>query len=357
MWNENRLTELLNIKYPIIQAGMAGGVTTPELVAAVSNSGALGTIGAGYLSPDKTRAIITQVKALTDKPFAVNLFVPEPLNVDKTQIDKSKAALHPMYKELGIDNLPEIDVENLNMFDEQIKVIIDMKVPICSFTFGVPHMDVMKQLKSHGIKTIGTATTVSEAQINAEKGMDAVVMQGSEAGGHRGSFDDGFHEAMIGTMALVPQAADAVDIPVIAAGGINDGRGVIASLILGAAGGQIGTAFLTTFESGTNVNHQSSILNSVETDTIMTSAFSGKPARGIRNNFTDKMTGMEDSFAPYPIQHMLTSIIRLEAGVQNNPELMALWSGQNIRSNKKQSAQCLIEAIVSDAERIRADLK
>ena len=126
MWNENRLTELLNIKYPIIQAGMAGGVTTPELVAAVSNSGALGTIGAGYLSPDKTRAIITQVKALTDKPFAVNLFVPEPLNVDKTQIDKSKAALHPMYKELGIDNLPEIDVENLNTLYQSHLVQIEI---------------------------------------------------------------------------------------------------------------------------------------------------------------------------------------------------------------------------------------
>lgn len=348
MWNQNGLTEQLNIKYPIVQAGMAGGVTTPELVAAVSNSGALGSIGAGYLSAEDTRDVIRKVKALTDQPFAVNVFVPGELTVYEGQISRSIDTLQPIYDDLGIVGFPEISPYEINKFDEQVDVILEEQVPIVSFTFGLPSEEVVTRFKEHGVKLIGTATSVREAQLNEHVGMDAVVAQGSEAGGHRGSFATPFNDAMIGTMALIPQVADAVNIPVIAAGGIADARGVFASLVLGASGAQMGTLFLTCDESGANQAIKSAVMNSVETESVITSSFSGKPARGIRNAFIDKMRERHDLFAPYPIQHVLTSVIRKSAAEQNRPEYMALWSGQNTSQNKEQSARDLIDALVDE---------
>ncbi|MFC3899580.1 NAD(P)H-dependent flavin oxidoreductase [Aliicoccus persicus] len=355
MWNENQLTQQLKIKYPIIQAGMSGA-TTPELVAAVSNSGALGTYGAGYLSAEETREAIQKIKTLTDQPFAVNLFVPEHVDVDEAQISRSIDVLQPIYEELNINPASKVNPTEINKFEEQIEVIIEENVPICSFTFGIPSLDIIKRLKDNNVKLIGTATSVREAELNEEASMDAVVAQGSEAGGHRGSFETPFHDAMIGTMALTPQAADTVNIPVIAAGGIADARGIYASLILGAAGAQIGTLFLTTHESAANKAIKSAVLNSVETDKVITPSFSGKPARGIRNDFIDKMLDYQDSLASYPIQHALTSVIRKAAAQQNRPEYMALWSGQNTRFNKEQSTQELVENLINEIESLRTSL-
>ncbi len=347
MWNENSFTETFNLEYPIIQAGMAGGVTTAELVAAVSNAGGLGSIGAGYLSAEETRRIIRRVKALTDKPFAVNLFIIEDPEVDLDQITEAIDKLQPIYRALGIDRFPDVNPKDINKFDEQIEVIIEENVPVCSFTFGLPSKHTVDRLKEHGVRLIGTATTVKEAQLNEEVGMDAVVAQGSEAGGHRGTFDSEFSEAMIGTMALVPQVADNVNIPVIAAGGIADGRGIYASLILGASAAQLGTLFVTCHESGASAPIKSVILKGKETDTVITSAFSGKPARGVRNTFIDKMSEHHEIFAPYPIQHALTSIIRKEAAKQHRPEYLALWAGQNMRLNNELTASELIEKLIT----------
>ncbi|MBE3571167.1 MAG: nitronate monooxygenase, partial [Bacillales bacterium] len=204
MWYETEVTKKLSLKYPIIQAGMAGGITTPELVAAVSNAGGLGMIGAGYMTPKDLELSIQKVRDRTDKPFGVNLFVPETPVVVQEEIDKANQLLEPICQRLGIDQKKEVPLINTTSFDEQIQIVIKNKIPVTSFTFGIPPRNVIEQLKENGITVIGTATTVNEARQNEDAGMDMIVVQGSEAGGHRGSFADPFDQAMIGTIALIP---------------------------------------------------------------------------------------------------------------------------------------------------------
>ncbi|WP_100013003.1 NAD(P)H-dependent flavin oxidoreductase [Lentibacillus sediminis] len=350
MWYVKSVTQNLNIKYPIIQAGMAGGVTTPELVAAVSIAGGLGTLGAGYMNAEQMRESIQNIKQLTDQPFGVNLFVPETPNVSEEEIEKANEWLHPFRDELNISEKPKVKKPTSSIFEEQVKIIIEERVPICSFTFGLPSEETVQHLKRENVTLIGTATTVNEAIANEEIGMDMVVVQGSEAGGHRGTFMGSFEESMVGTMALVPQTLDRVDIPVIAAGGIMDGRGVLAALVLGAGAVQMGTAFVTSLESGAKNQHKEAILNSHEEQPVITSAFSGKPARGIRNDFITKMARYETELPEYPIQNTLTKTIRSEAAKQNRPEWMSLWCGQNPRSSKQQSASEMIGDIVSQVD-------
>lgn len=352
MWYENKAAQDLNIKYPIIQAGMAGGVTTPELVAAVSNTGGLGTLGAGYMNPEQMRESIRKIKQLTDEPFSVNLFIPENPDVSEEEIEKANEWLRPFRDELNISEKSEVKNTGTSLFEKQVEIILEEQVPICSFTFGLPFKETVQQLKKKNIVLIGTATTVSEAIANEEIGMDMVVVQGSEAGGHRGTFMGSFDDSMIGTMALVPQTVDHVDIPVIAAGGIMDGRGVMAAMILGATAVQMGTAFVTSLESGAKEPHKEAILNSFEEQTVMTSAFSGKPARGIRNEFITIMGKHETELPEYPIQNTLTNTIRREASRQNKSEWMSLWCGQNPRQSKQQSASKMIADIVCQVDGI-----
>ncbi|GAB2575242.1 NAD(P)H-dependent flavin oxidoreductase [Gracilibacillus alcaliphilus] len=350
MWNENELTQKLGITYPIIQAGMAGGVTTPELVAAVSEAGGLGTLGAGYMSPSQIREAIRQIRQLTDKPFGVNLFIPETPDIVDTEVDRANDRLRSFREALAISEIPTVEKISTAVFEKQINVLVEEHVPSCSFTFGILPKKFIQQLKEKNIVMIGTATTVEEAKINQENGMDMVVMQGSEAGGHRGTFTGAFEEAMIGTMALIPQTVDQVNIPVIAAGGISDGRGVLAALVLGAQGVQIGTAFLTSIESGVNKQHKEMVLHSKEDELTVTSVFSGKPARGIRNEFIQQMEKYQKDLPPYPIQHTLTQGIRSEAAKQHRPEWMSLWCGQNPRLCKQQPAGKLMETLVRQVE-------
>ncbi len=351
MWNQNKLTKLLGLDYPIIQAPMAGGVTTSRFVSSVSNAGALGMIGAGYMQPNELRLQIREIKSLTSRTFGVNLFIPEQPEISEEDINEAIALLQPFRNELGIkDELPTY--ENECTFEEKVKIIIEEKVPVCSFTFGIPSEDVIRELKKHKIIVIGTATTVNEAVINENMGMDAVVVQGSEAGGHRGTFIKDAQESLIGLMSLVPQVVDRVNIPVIASGGVMDGRGVIASIFLGSEAVQMGTAFLTTIESGANEQHKNAILHAAEDETSLTTVFSGKPARGINNQFIKEMKSRENLILDYPIQHYLTSNIRKEAARQNNPEFMSLWSGQGVRLSKRQSVNELIKGIVSQVNQL-----
>lgn len=350
MWNKNEITRLLKINYPIIQAGMAGGPTTPELIAAVSNAGGLGTLGAGYMTPEQMRQSIEKIRELTNKPFGVNVFIPEKPEVDDEKIKQSNQLLKPIRKKLKLSDPPVISRTSTDLFLEQIKVILDYNVPVCTFTFGLPEREIIEQLKNHHITIIGTATTVKEAIIIEEEGMDIVVVQGSEAGGHRGSFATSFENSMIGTISLIPQVADHVHIPIIAAGGIMDSRGILAAMVLGAKAVQMGTAFLTCDESGANNLHKERILNSTEDETTITSAFSGKPARGIRNEFITLMKGNEHLLPDYPIQNQLTQDIRSEASKQLDSEWMSMWSGQSPRLSKKTSAHDLIKSIVWEIE-------
>ncbi|RWZ60663.1 nitronate monooxygenase [Halobacillus fulvus] len=346
MERENRLIQMLEIDVPIIQAGMAGGVTTPELVAAVSNAGGLGSLGAGYMTGADTEQAIQTIRTLTDRPFAVNVFVPENPEIDANVLQQSFDRLEYYRNELNLKE--EIPTSVDSPFEDQIEVILNENVPVCSFTFGLPSKDVVDRLKGNGVILIGTATTVQEAILNEAAGLDLIVAQGCEAGGHRGTFDVPFQQAMIGTMALIPQIVDHVSIPVVAAGGIMDGRGLAAAQMLGADGVQMGTAFVTAAESGAKKLHKQAILESDEASTVMTCAFSGKPARGIANAFTHEMEKVMP--APYPLQNKMTKQIRKEAANQNRPEWMSLWSGQGLRLSREESAREIMERVVHQYE-------
>lgn len=349
MWSDTKASKQLGIKYPIIQAGMAGN-TTPELVAHVSESGGLGTIGAGYFGLERLEEEIDAVKKLTSQPFAVNLFVPNNQKLLPAQVDLMNAWLSPYRRALNLEN-PVINLSQDQLLESQVEILIKKKVPIASFTFGIPDESLIRRMHEHDIVVMGTATSVAEAVANEKAGMDIIVAQGSEAGGHRGSFiKENGEYPMIGSISLIPQSADAVTIPVIAAGGIMDGRGVLASLILGASGVQMGTAFLTSQESGADIAYKEAILNSTDTSTVLTNAFSGKMARGIRNDFINYLSEFGGEIPDYPIQNQLTSGIRKASTAQHNDKLMSLWSGQTPRLATRQKAGEIIDTIVGEIE-------
>lgn len=338
---KTRFTRLTNIQYPIVQAGMAGGITTPELVADVSNAGGLGTIGAGYLVPEQLRTAIRKVKQLTDRPFGVNLFVPQEITFSERDVQAMNQYLDHIRLQLGIERSPRIE-KYAESFDEQIQVVLDEHVSVFSFTFGIPSIDILNQFKRQGVIVIGTATTVNEAiQLDAV-GVDAIVAQGSEAGGHRGTFLTDATQALIGTMALVPQVVDNVSVPVIASGGIMDGRGLVASLSLGASAVQMGTAFVTCVESGVHRVYKESLLRNQEDATVMTFAYSGKAARGVRTKFTEAMKAYGGNVPTYPVQNALTRDIRQAASKQHNPEYMSLWAGQGLRLATQRTAEAIV---------------
>jgi nitronate monooxygenase len=353
---KNEVTELLNIEYPIVQAPMAGGITTSQLVSAVSNSGGLGMIGAGYLTPKAMQEQIWEIRQLTTRNFGVNLFVPNEFHVTPDEIDSAEKKLKPIRDKLYLHEEHQVKIpeyrQHAETFNDMIQIVIEEKVPVCSFTFGLPSKEVIRELQAHNIILLGTATTVREA-IEAEKsGMDAVIVQGSEAGGHRGNFISGDKESLIGLMSLIPQVADNVKIPVIAAGGIMDGRGLTASLCLGAKAVQMGTAFLTCTESGAHQLYKKAILNASEDETVLTNAFSGKWARGIKNRFIEEMQEKGVSFPDFPVQNALTQHIRKASAAKNNPEYMSLWSGQSPRLARNQSVEVLMKSIISDAKKM-----
>ncbi|KIL72896.1 NAD(P)H-dependent flavin oxidoreductase [Bacillus badius] len=337
----------LTLKLPVWQAPMAG-VSTPELTAAASNAGVLGSIGAGYLSGEKTEEFIRRVKQLTTADFAVNLFVPEEAEASAQQVQAARQLLAPYHKELKAEEEGGSLSFGSSAFHEQLAVVLQERVRVCSFTFGLPPQRALEQLKERGIITVGTATTVEEAVACEQAGVDAVVAQGCEAGGHRGSFQP--PESMIGLMALLPQVVQEVSIPVIAAGGIMNGQGIAAALCLGASAAQLGTAFLVTEESGAHPLHKEAILAADEKEAVLTKAFSGKTARGISNHFIQDMQGHEEVFLPYPLQNTLTQSMRKQAGKQNNKEYMSLWSGQGTRLSKKQTADELVASLLEETD-------
>ncbi len=350
---DNEMTELLHIQYPIIQAPMAGGVTTSKLVAEVSNNGGLGMIGAGYMSPIQIREQIREIKELTSKYFGINLFVPREFDVKENEINSADRLLQPIREQLQVETNMEIPTFNkvTESFHQQINVIMEEKIPVCSFTFGIPSKEVIQMLKKQNIILMGTATTVDEAIEVEQSGMDIVVVQGSEAGGHRGTFLDVEQESLVGLMSLIPQVVDHVSIPVVSAGGIMDGRGLKASVCLGAQGVQMGTAFLTCLVSGATALHIEEILHATEDQTVLTRTFSGKWARGVNNKFISKMKQHETSLPDFPVQNSLTKGIRKASSLQKNRDYMSLWSGQSPRLAKRQTVKSLIQNIMGEVNK------
>lgn len=331
---------------------MAGGATTPRLVSAVSNAGALGFIGAAYLSPDQIQQAGRDVREHTDQPFGINLFAPVASAPVPNDIRAAIDALATYHEELGLP-APTLPTRASYSFDEQLAAAVECGATVFSFTFGLLPAGVLERIRSHGMMVIGTATTVDEAIALEDIGVDAVAVQGSEAGAHRGTFGAGagFDAAMVGTMALVPQCADALSIPVIASGGIMDGRGISAALALGASAVQMGTAFLTTDESGIPVGYKEAILSARETDTKVTRAFSGRAARGLVNRFMREVEARGPTVnLGYPMQNSLTRPLRTEAAKRNLPDYLSLWMGQGVRLARREPAAELVRRLVAELD-------
>lgn len=340
------LTNIVGIELPIIQAPMAGGPTTPELVAAVSNAGGLGSIGAGYMPAEQLQEAITAVEAQTEYSYGVNLFIPNPAdNRPPSPAVLSKLATYAA--ELGIDP-PTLADKPPSNFEAQFEVVIENEIPVFSFTFGIPEPRYIEALKAREIIIVGTATCLREALALQEAGCDAVVAQGSEAGGHRGGFPPDAPNTMIGSLTLIPLLADRLKIPVIASGGIMDGRGILAALILGAAGVQLGTAFLNCNEAGVHPAWREALQSSDPADTDLITTFSGKPARGIVNRFSRDMAPFAGEVGTYPTQNQLTRGIRAAAKAQDKPDLMSLWAGQGLGLSRSMSAAQLMQKLTSE---------
>jgi nitronate monooxygenase len=294
-------TELVGIEHPLVQAPMANGPSTVELAASVSNAGALGTIAGATLAPDVLRHEIRAVRALTGNPFAVNLFAPlPPLDAPADAV----AAVTDLRAEYGLGPPPPLQPP-VASFDDQLQVLVDEHVRIFSFTFGIPPLDALE-----GVITIGTATTVEEAQALETAGVDVVAAQGAEAGGHRGTFLGAFEDALVPLDELVASLVDATSQPVVAAGGLMDGADVARVLALGAAGAQLGTAFLFTRESGAPPVWREALRSS---ETIVSDRYTGRPARGARTPFLDALGALEAA-APYPLQAQLLADLRTRDG-------------------------------------------
>ena len=333
-----KMIKNFNIHKPIIQAPMAG-VTSPSFVAACCEAGVLGFIGAGYLNGQETQTFIQDVKKLTNKVFGVNLFVQEEPMIDIHVLYEARMALQPIYDELGIESIPTVVSKEL--FAGQIQAVIDENVSVVSFTFGLPSEDVLYRLKEKGIFLIGTATTVEEARAVEAAGLDAVVLQGSEAGGHRGSFQEPMQ--LIPIRDLIKQVVGTIQIPTIAAGGIMTREHIDEMLALGVEAVQVGTALLTADECSVSEYHKEAILNSKEVGTCLTRAFTGKPARGLKNTFTQQLE--HAVVAPYPVQHHLTTKIRQVSAKNGRPEYLSLWMGENSYMARRASVKEIIDSL------------
>lgn len=323
------ITRLLKLRLPIIQAPMAGGATTPELVAAVSNAGGMGSFAAAMLSPQAIAEGVARVRALTDQPFSINLFVLATPSPSAEEVARGMALLAPMRAELGLP-LAKPLARYCEPFENQFEALLEAAPALASFTFGILSAPQVERLKARGCVVSGTATNVAEARAWAEVGADLICAQGAEAGAHRGTFIGKYEDSLIGTMALVPQVVDAVRVPVLAAGGIMDGRGIAAALMLGAGAAQMGTAFLTCPEAAIHPGWKKLLRESPETSTSTTIAFSGRMARGITNDFMRRMAPHQSRIPAYPVQNALTGEIRAAATKAGRTEYLSLWAGQGL---------------------------
>ena len=326
-WNENRLTAKLGIDYPIIQ-GPLGGLSSQRLTAAVSNFGGLGSFGAHGLTPEAIKDVIAEIRSLTSKPFAMNLWVSMEdegaRKSDENAFNRSLAPLAVHISALGAPR-PEYEPYSRMRFEDQARALLDERVPVFSFIYGIPPREILEECRAKRIVTIGTATTPEEGAAL----QDAVVASGFEAGGHRGSFLRAAEDSLTGTFSLVPQIADTVNLPVIAAGGIADARGVVAALVLGAEAVQMGTVFLACEESGASPLHRQVLRGKKAGLTALTKGFTGRLARGIHNRLLEELNQAGTPILPYPLQRRLVRNLAIPAEAAGRSDLLPLWAGQS----------------------------
>jgi nitronate monooxygenase len=353
-WNKTRISSSLGIEYPIIQ-GPLGGLSTQQLTATVSNFGGLGSFGAHSLSSSAIQDVIAEIRALTPKPFAINLWVSMEdegaRTSDSEAFARSLAPLAGHIQALG-GTLPDYKPYVPIKFEDQVRVVLDAKVPAFSFIYGIPPKEILDECRAQGILTIGAATTPDEAIVLEQAGVDVIAASGFEAGGHRGSFLRPAEESLTGTFSLVPQVADAVSVPVVAAGGITDARGIVAAFALGAEGVQIGTAFLACEESGASALHRNAILNGNARRTGLTRGFTGRLARGIHNQLLEELNRPGVEILPYPLQRALVRNLSILAVKAAKPELLQLWAGQSANMSRYSDVKTLLQALVSEVSAI-----
>eukprot|EP00756_Hemistasia_phaeocysticola_P062638 Hpha_TRINITY_DN6094_c0_g1::TRINITY_DN6094_c0_g1_i1::g.63466::m.63466/K00459/ncd2, npd; nitronate monooxygenase len=344
-----RLCKLLGTRLPIVQGPMAG-VTDPRMVAACSKAGVLGAHGAAGRTPDQIRGDIRAIRETLSggESFLVNLFVirAQP-SFDTNEQDAGLSAVAPLREKVGLPPAASFPDQLAPDFADQLATVRELAPPVVSTTFGALTPEEVRDLHEAGCVVLGTATTVAEARHLEATGVDAIVAQGAEAGGHRGTFLSkrwDFGDSLIGTMALVPQVVDAVEVPVIAAGGIADGRGIAAALALGAAGVQMGTAFLRCDEASITAGWKHLVGDPVRgADTVLTRGISGRWARGVRNELSEMSS--DQKALTYPGHNALTTPVRAAAKKANNVEMLSLWAGQAGPLTKSGSAQSVVAAL------------
>ena len=351
MWPNTRLIDLLGLEHPIIQAPMAG-CNGSALAAAAGQGGAMASLPCAMLSPDKIRAEVGVIRQQTSSPLNLNFFCHMPPEPAPGRQLVWRARLTEYYDELGIEDTEPAAGPARKPFDEAAcDLVEDLKPEVISFHFGLPDAGLVARVKALGIRILSSATTSSEAEWLAANGCDAIIAQGYEAGGHRGIFLDDRVTSQPGTMALVPQVVDAVEVPVIAAGGIADGRGIAAAFMLGASGVQIGTAFLKTPEATISDLHREALASVRDDGTAITNVFSGRPARGIVNRIVREVGPMSDAAPPFPTAGAALGPLKAKAEAAGDNSFSQLWSGQAAALAKPMGAEEMVRALVADATR------
>jgi nitronate monooxygenase len=347
-WQDRRLLDMFGVEHPILQAPMAGA-SSPQMAVAVSEAGGMGAIAAAMLTPDTLRAELQMVQQGTGRPINVNFFVHRPPPADAARDSAWRQRLAAYYRELGVPADAGKDAPTRAPFSPAMcDVVLEYKPKVVSFHFGMPDDGLVKRLKDAGVLVLSSATTAEEARWLQEKGCDAVIAQGNEAGGHRAMFlvDDISRQA--GTMALVPQVVDAVKVPVIAAGGIGDGRGVVAALALGAAGVQVGTAFLLTPEAKTTALHRAALRQANDNSTTLTNIFTGRPARGIVNRYVREVGPMSQQAPAFPLAAGASQPLRAAGETKGSSDFTPLWSGQAPTLAREEPSSAVVARLISE---------
>lgn len=351
MWYNTKAKELLGIDYPILLGPFGGNLSTVELTAAVSNLGGLGGYGAYTLSAQEIYEVDKQIKAATNKPYNINLWVsdhdiPDGGLTDE-QFEKAKALFKPYYDEAGIP-LPEKPAPFQSRFESQLQVILDVKPKVFSFMFGVPSDDILEQCRRSGIVTVGAATTLDEAVFLESKGVDMIIASGFEAGGHRPSFLDKSESSLTGTFVLLQLMREKIKTPIIAAGGIADGKGIAAALTLGANAAQIGTAFLAVDESNALPVHREMLFSDAAKYTALSRAYTGRLGRGITSRIAKDIMGKESGILPFPLQTTFMAPLRKASLDQQKWDMILFWGGQISPILKHKKAKDLMHSLIEE---------
>jgi len=350
MWNKTRITELLGIKYPILQGPLGGGFSTTNLLIAVSNAGGLGSYGAYTLSPEQLQEVGEELKAKTNKPYNINLWVSDIDSKLKDypveRIEKIKQLFKPYFDEVGV-SLPSLLTNIPSKFEKQVEVLFKIRPAVFSFSFGIPSQSILDECRRLNIKLVGAATTLDEAQLLQEAKVDAIIAAGFEGGGHRPSFLKPAEDSLTGTFALLQQFKGKIKIPIIAAGGITNGRGIAAALTLGADAIQLGTAFLACEESNATDAHRQLLFSDAAKYTVLSKALTGRLGRMLPNRIADGMKQVTEVL-PFPLQTQFLAPLKAEALKQGKTELAHLWAGQGAPALKYRKVDELIQALIEE---------